>query len=125
MSSRRRRQTGAPAGHDEPAPRKRMPLPVRIASSSVAGNFTTATATSSTGAGLGFASLDSRLYLIPGFSAAPPTCLAVLDQQLLAQFNSGEKAAMITGNIIFSDDSGKYKKQFCRWLQPPAPQIVG
>jgi hypothetical protein len=69
MSSKRRRQGGAPAGREEPAPKNRMHLPVRIASSSAAGSLTVSSGGVANWAALAFAPFDSRLYLPPYFIA--------------------------------------------------------
>jgi len=35
------------------------------------------------------------------------------------ELNSGDKVVFVAGAILYSDDAGAHKKEFCRWAQPP------
>lgn len=42
-----------------------------------------------------------------------------VDQKLRKELDSGDKVFMFTGMTEFSDESGKYRKEYCRWVQSP------
>ena len=55
--------------------------------------------------------------LDPGSNSWGTVGLSMLDVD--PELNSGSKVIFVAGAILYSDEAGPHKKEFCRWAQPP------
>jgi len=55
--------------------------------------------------------------LEPGRNSWGSVGLEMLDVD--PELNSGGKVIMVAGAILYSDEAGAHKKEFCEWAQPP------
>jgi hypothetical protein len=58
-----------------------------------------------------------RTDLAPGENSWGSVNLGMLDVD--PALNSGDKVTLVAGAILYEDDAGPHKKEFCMWAQPP------